>query len=46
MIAVFIYTLYKIPGIINLASILAGRATPKWLLRKVTGTFGRATVKG
>ena len=36
----------KVPGIINHATILAGRATPKWLLRKVTGTFGRATVKG
>lgn len=36
----------KVPGIINLAAILAGRATPKWLLRKVTGTFGRASVKG
>ena len=33
-------------GAFTIASILAGRATPKWLLRKVTGTFGRATVKG
>ena len=36
----------KVPGILNLASILAGRATPKWLLRRVTGSFGRASVKG
>jgi len=36
----------KVPGVLNLATILAGRATPKWLLRKVTGTFGRASVKG
>lgn len=36
----------KVPGIINLATILAGRATPKWLLRKLTGSVGRATVKG
>ncbi len=35
----------KVPGVINLASIMAGRATPKWLLRKFTGVFGRASVK-
>jgi short-subunit dehydrogenase len=30
-----------VPGSINLAATLAGRATPKWLLRKVTGFMGR-----
>ena len=35
----------KVPGVINLAGILAGRVTPKWLLRRVTGAFGRATIK-
>jgi len=33
----------KVPGAINLAGMLAGRVTPKWLLRRVTGTLGRAT---
>ena len=35
----------KVPGAINLAAILAGRATPKWLLRRVSGALGRATIK-
>ncbi|MEO8103896.1 MAG: SDR family NAD(P)-dependent oxidoreductase [Betaproteobacteria bacterium] len=34
----------KVPGAINLAAILAGRATPKWLLRRVSGTLGRKTI--
>ena len=34
----------KVPGTINLATILAGRATPKWLLRKVSGTLGRKSI--
>jgi len=35
----------KVPGAINLAGMLAGRVTPKWLQRRVTGTLGRATFK-
>ncbi len=34
----------KVPGTINLAAILAGRATPKWLLRKLSGTLGRKSI--
>ena len=34
----------KVPGAINLAAILAGRATPKWLLRKFSGTLGRKSI--
>ena len=32
-----------VPGAINLATTLAGRATPKWLLRRVSGIVGRYT---
>ena len=35
----------KVPGIVNQASILASRATPKWLVRKVWGKLGRTTIK-
>lgn len=31
----------KVPGVMNLAGTLASRATPKWLLRKITGALGR-----
>jgi uncharacterized protein len=31
----------RVPGAINQATILAGRATPKWLLRKVSGVMSR-----
>jgi short-subunit dehydrogenase len=34
----------KVPGALNLAAILAGRATPKWLLRKVSGALGRKSI--
>jgi short-subunit dehydrogenase len=34
----------KVPGIINLTGILAGRAMPKWLLRRISGALGRATI--
>ena len=27
----------RVPGVLNLATILAARATPKWLLRRVGG---------
>lgn len=30
-----------IPGAINQASVLSGRATPRWLLRRVSGMVGR-----
>jgi short-subunit dehydrogenase len=33
-----------VPGTINLAATLSGRATPKWLLRKVSGMMGRYTL--
>ncbi len=32
----------KVPGAINQASIIASRATPKWLLRKVSGAMVRS----
>jgi uncharacterized protein len=32
----------KVPGAINLATILAGRATPKWLLRRLSGAMVRS----
>jgi uncharacterized protein len=32
----------RVPGVINQASMIAGRATPKWLLRKVGGAMVRA----
>ena len=31
----------RVPGVLNLAGILAARATPKWLLRRVSGAFAR-----
>jgi hypothetical protein len=31
----------SIPGVVNQAVTLASRATPKWLLRKITGTLAR-----
>jgi short-subunit dehydrogenase len=31
----------KVPGAVNLAATLAGRATPKWLLRRIAGTVTR-----
>jgi short-subunit dehydrogenase len=30
-----------VPGVLNLAGTLAARATPKWLLRKVSGAVIR-----
>ena len=36
----------KVPGILNLAGALAARATPKWLVRRVTGMLGRQAIKG
>jgi short-subunit dehydrogenase len=34
-----------VPGAVNLAATVAGRATPKWLLRRVSGLMGRYTLK-
>lgn len=31
----------RVPGVLNLASMLASRATPKWLLRRILGVLGR-----
>ena len=31
----------KVPGVLNLATMLASRATPKWLLRRVSGALAR-----
>jgi len=31
----------KVPGVLNLAGTLASRATPKWLLRSLSGAFAR-----
>ena len=30
-----------VPGAVNLAATLTGRATPKWLLRRISGVMGR-----
>jgi short-subunit dehydrogenase len=34
----------RVPGAINLAAAIAGRAMPKWLLRRVTGAVVRGSV--
>ena len=34
-----------VPGVANLAATLTGRATPKWLLRRISGVMGRYTLK-
>ena len=34
----------RVPGAINLAATLAGRATPKWLLRRIAGRMGRTAM--
>jgi len=34
----------RVPGLLNLAATLAGRATPKWLLRRIAGTLGRTVM--
>jgi hypothetical protein len=31
----------RVPGVLNLAATLAGRSTPRWLLRRVTGAVSR-----
>lgn len=31
----------RVPGALNLATVLAGRAAPKWLLRRVSGAVAR-----
>jgi short-subunit dehydrogenase len=31
----------RVPGTINLAATVTGRATPKWLLRRISGIMGR-----
>jgi short-subunit dehydrogenase len=33
-----------VPGTLNLAGTLAARATPKWLVRRLTGLIGRSTL--
>jgi short-subunit dehydrogenase len=35
-----------VPGAVNLAATLTGRAAPKWLLRRISGVMGRYTLKG
>jgi hypothetical protein len=30
-----------VPGMLNQAASVAGRATPKWLLRRIAGILGR-----
>jgi len=34
-----------VPGAVNLAATVMGRATPKWLLRRLSGVMGRYTLK-
>jgi short-subunit dehydrogenase len=33
-----------VPGTVNLAATIVGRATPKWLLRRISGAMGRYTL--
>jgi short-subunit dehydrogenase len=35
-----------VPGVVNLAATVAGRAVPKWLLRRISGMVGRYSSKG
>lgn len=35
-----------VPGAINLAATVAGRATPRWILRRISGLMGRYTLGG
>jgi len=35
----------RVPGAVNLATTLASRATPKWLLRQISGMIGRRTAQ-
>ena len=34
-----------VPGTVNLAATIMGRATPKWLLRRISGAMGRYTLE-
>ncbi len=34
----------RVPGMLNVAATLAGRATPKWLLRRIAGVLGRSAM--
>lgn len=34
-----------VPGAVNLATTLASRAMPKWLLRKISGAMGRKSIQ-
>lgn len=34
----------QVPGMINLATTMVARATPKWLVRRVAGALGRKTM--
>jgi short-subunit dehydrogenase len=33
-----------VPGLLNRAATVAGRATPKWLLRRIAGVLGRRSM--
>lgn len=33
-----------VPGTVNLAATIVGRATPKWLLRRISGAMGRRSL--
>jgi short-subunit dehydrogenase len=34
----------RVPGVLNFAATVAGRATPKWLLRRIAGALGRSAI--
>lgn len=34
----------RVPGLLNRAATVAGRATPKWLLRRIAGVVGRSAL--
>jgi short-subunit dehydrogenase len=34
----------RVPGVVNAAGMLASRATPKWVLRRISGALGRKSL--
>ena len=34
----------RVPGVVNAAGMLASRATPKWVLRRISGALGRKSI--
>ena len=34
----------RVPGVVNAAGVVASRATPKWMLRRISGALGRKAI--